>query len=105
MITFFQLPFKALVLMTTLASPSMCDSYLSHASAHTSTLQLRGGVLEKTKYLLSSIINTVFFADTNLIIDCQLSAAWRANVDDQKRRGLTIYVTKTDLKECSFIRP
>ncbi len=117
------LPLKSLILMTTLASLSVCDSSLSHTSTlrlrvlasslkrdrflcHNfteSTLQLRlslrGGLPE---YPLSSLINSVIFADTNLISEYLLNAAWKANVDDQKQKGLTIYVTPTVLKEYSL---
>ena len=39
----------------------------------------------------SSLTNTVFFADTNLIIDYPLNAALKANVDDQKEAKSDLY--------------
>ena len=56
-------------------------------------------MLGKTCKSFSSLTNTVIFADTNLIIDYPLDAVLKANVDDQKRKGLTFYVTQSVLKE------
>jgi hypothetical protein len=78
-----------------LAPPSVCVSSLPH----TSTLRLRGGMHVKTCNSFSSLTNTVIFADTNLIINYPLNAALKANVDDQKERGLKFYVTQAVSKE------